>query len=147
MAPVNVSEDVSATPSTIWKTCFAPMKWESWDADIKELTEVSGGCVNGTTANFVMKNGDVVPCVLSEVIQNQSVTFSGQMKLGLIKFRGTVLLSGTSDSSKTHVDYTFQISGCLGAIANIAAKKEIVGGTEEGLKNIVKLSQQAQASN
>lgn len=146
MAPVNVSDDVVATPSTIWKTCFAPMKWELWDPDLKELTEVSGACVNGTTMNFIMQTGQVVPVTLSNVVQNQSLTFSGKMALGLVKFEGTVVLSSSSESTKTNVDYTFGISGCIGSIISKATWKDIVEGTENGLKNIVKLSEEAQKS-
>ena len=49
-----------ATPQTIWKTCFSHMKWEVWDPDLNGVTEVKGGCEDGTTFNFDMKSGKFI---------------------------------------------------------------------------------------
>lgn len=54
MAPCEVSATVRATPATIWSSCFEPMKWESWDPDLRELKDVSGPCDSGTTCTFAM---------------------------------------------------------------------------------------------
>eukprot|EP00984_Skeletonema_dohrnii_P035357 scaffold35011_cov178-Skeletonema_dohrnii-CCMP3373.AAC.1 len=43
MAPIRVSATVAATPTTIWETCFAPMKWESWDCRAHVKTGARGG--------------------------------------------------------------------------------------------------------
>ena len=51
---------VKAIPQTIWKTCFSHMKWEMWDPDITGLTEVKGGCEDGTTFIFNMKSGKFI---------------------------------------------------------------------------------------
>jgi hypothetical protein len=147
MPPVNRVSVAEATPQTIWKTCFEPMKWESWDPDVKELKDVSGPCMNGTTMNFVMVTGPSPMCTLSNVVENSALTFSGKMAGGAVKFAGTILLTPEpDDSGKTTVDYTFEISGCVGAIASRFKSKDIIGGTESGLANIVRLSEEAQRS-
>jgi hypothetical protein len=39
MAPIERSAVATATPETIWETCFTDMKWEKWDVDVKEVRE------------------------------------------------------------------------------------------------------------
>eukprot|EP00956_Cyclotella_meneghiniana_P029940 scaffold74192_cov68-Cyclotella_meneghiniana.AAC.2 len=141
--PVERSATVAATPETIWNTCFVPMKWESWDPDLKELIDVTGGCENGTTCTFVMKDGNNIPTKLSNVEKNESLTFSGAVAGGLLKFEGTVLITPV-DASNSKIDYKFGLEGLIGAMMSLFMKKAVVGGTQGGLDNMVKLSEEAQ---
>lgn len=152
MPPVNrIGFTKKATASTVWTSCFANMKWETWDIDISELSEVSGPLENGTTFNFVMKDSNIIaPCVLSNVKENESFTFSGQMLKGIAKFKGTVLLKPVPDDEKKHtpnnnkgvteIDYTFEMYGPLGGLMNFFKSKEIINGTEKGLEKMIEIS-------
>lgn len=143
MAPVKVSATVSASPETIWATCFEPMKWESWDPDLKAVTDVSGGCEEGSTCVFAMKDGSNIPIALSNVEKNKSVDFKGSVLGGLVKAEGKVLITQV-DTSTTKIDYSFELSGLAGFIVAMVKKKECVEGTEGGLANMVKLSEEAE---
>jgi hypothetical protein len=83
-------------------------QWESWDPDLKETKDVVGGCENGTTCTFVMNDGNNIPVLLSNVKQNTSLTFSGGMFAGLLKFEGRVLISPI-DSSTSKIDYRYVV--------------------------------------
>ena len=107
--PVERSANVAATPETIWNTCFVPMKWESWDPDLKDMIDVTGGCENGTTCTFVMKDGNNIPTTLSNVDTNKSLTFSGGMAGGLLKFEGNILITPV-DASNSKIDYKYVYS-------------------------------------
>ena len=134
-----------ASPATIWNTCFAPMKWESWDEDVVRLKDVSGPCKDGTKFLFVMKDGYEATTVLSNVKQDQRLTFSGSMMGGWTRFKGIIELIPDPDGQKqTKVDYTFEMSGMLGRIVNFVAKSKVVQGTEHGLQNIIRLSEAAE---
>ena len=104
MAPVKVSETVVATPETIWKTCFEHMKWEIWDPDLTEVKDVSGGCENGTTCIFSMKDGADIPITLSNVEALKSLNFKGGAYGGIISAEGKVLITPI-DASTTKIDY------------------------------------------
>ncbi len=104
MAPCEVSSTVSATPETIWETCFVPMKWEEWDPDLNEVKEASGGCEDGTTCIFAMKDGNDIPITLSNVVANKSLTFSGGMLGGMIGAEGKVLITPV-DAKTSTIDY------------------------------------------
>eukprot|EP00542_Grammatophora_oceanica_P019705 CAMPEP_0194047710 /NCGR_PEP_ID=MMETSP0009_2-20130614/25222_1 /TAXON_ID=210454 /ORGANISM="Grammatophora oceanica, Strain CCMP 410" /LENGTH=146 /DNA_ID=CAMNT_0038693395 /DNA_START=9 /DNA_END=449 /DNA_ORIENTATION=+ len=144
MAPVDRSAVAEATPETIWKTCFVPMKWESWDVDVDHLDNVSGECVEGTTFNFVMKEGGtVVPNTLMDVEENKTLTFLGVFAGGLMKNKGVITLT-PEGTDKTKIDYSFELQGPLGWIFGKVKSQAVVSGTEEGLANIVKLSEAAQ---
>lgn len=143
MSPVVRESDVLATPGTIWNTCFSDMKWEKWDPDVTELVCIEGGCIEGGTFNFVMKEGPlkIVPCSMSNVKAEKSLTFSGAAMSGFMKFSGTIDLTPKDDSTTT-VKYSFLMSGLLGYM--IAwFNPAVVKGTEMGLANIVRLSEEA----
>eukprot|EP00533_Pseudo-nitzschia_delicatissima_P014687 CAMPEP_0197283926 /NCGR_PEP_ID=MMETSP1432-20130617/25180_1 /TAXON_ID=44447 /ORGANISM="Pseudo-nitzschia delicatissima, Strain UNC1205" /LENGTH=146 /DNA_ID=CAMNT_0042750925 /DNA_START=50 /DNA_END=490 /DNA_ORIENTATION=+ len=143
MAPCEVSSSVSATPETIWETCFVPMKWEEWDPDLNEVKDASGGCEDGMTCVFAMKDGNDIPITLKDVVPNKSLTFSGGMLGGAIGATGIVLITPV-DATTSKIDYSFELSGCLGGIFGKLNAKAIVEGTEGGLANMVKLSEEAQ---
>lgn len=121
------------------------MKWEIWDADVKAVLEPSGGCENGTTFIFEMKSGQKVNCIISDVVQHESIKFSGGMFGGKANFVGIVQLKPTQTAGETTVDYTFGVGGLYGPVISMVAKKDIEEGTEKGLQNIVRLSEEAQA--
>lgn len=146
MAPVKRSAVADATPSTIWASCFEPMKWETWDEDIVETENVVGGCTNGATCVFVMneKSGGMkVPVLIDGVRENEALTFSGSYGIwGMMKFKGAIDLKEV-DERKTEVVYCFEIFGWAGPVINMLNQRAIVGGTESGLANIVRISEEA----
>ena len=146
MAPIRVSAAVKATPTAIWETCFAPMKWQIWDPDLAEMQDVSGGCEDGATCIFAMNDGSSFPIELSNVKKNESVDFSGGALGGMLRAEGKVLIS-TVDDTTSKIDYSFELKGFLGSIVSVIKKKECVHGTEGGLANMVKLSEEAAQMN
>ncbi len=145
MAPVERSATVKATPETIWKTCFEDMKWEKWDPDLVELKDTEDGCKEGATCTFSMKNGMDVPAVLSNVKENESITFTVTGLKGMLKGQGSIVISPIDDGSSSKVDYTFELSGAVGSFIDFVHHKGTIDGTEHGLENIVKLSEEAQS--
>ncbi|KAL3780529.1 hypothetical protein HJC23_004516 [Cyclotella cryptica] len=143
MSPVEVSATAAATPETIWKTCFEPMKWESWDPDLKETRDTEVGCKEGATCTFVMNDGNVIPVTLSNVQKNKSLNFSGGLFGGILKFVGKVSISPV-DSASSKIEYSFALNGLIGPIISFLKKDDVVGGTQGGLDNMVKLSEEAQ---
>jgi hypothetical protein len=81
------------------------MKWEQWDPDLTEMKDVSGGCVDGTTFVFAMKNGSDVPITLCDVVENESLTFKGSVAGGMLSCVGTIKIS-TVDNKTSKIDYT-----------------------------------------
>lgn len=144
MARFHFSQVAQANPSTIWTACFSHMKWEIWDPDVQALLEVSGGCKDGTTFIFHMKDGGEIPGTLSNVVENKSLTFSGGVFGGLVHCEGTVIME-KQEEKVTRIDYTFAVSGCAGALMSIVLAKMMRDGTEHGLANMVRLSEEAEA--
>ena len=144
MAPCKVSATVKATPETIWNTVFEPMKWESWDPDLNAVSDVStDGCEEGTTCIFAMKDGNNIPIALSNVEKNKSVDFKGSVAGGIIRAEGKVLITPV-DATTSKIDYSFALLGFVGSLVSMIKKKEVVGGTQGGLDNMVRLSEEAQ---
>eukprot|EP00548_Thalassiothrix_antarctica_P007485 CAMPEP_0194146510 /NCGR_PEP_ID=MMETSP0152-20130528/20696_1 /TAXON_ID=1049557 /ORGANISM="Thalassiothrix antarctica, Strain L6-D1" /LENGTH=145 /DNA_ID=CAMNT_0038847045 /DNA_START=35 /DNA_END=472 /DNA_ORIENTATION=+ len=141
--PYQFSDSCTATPETIWETCFSDMKWESWDSDVQEVLEPSGGCENGTTFVFHMKSGQKILCTLQDVIKNETLTFKGPFLGGTGSFNGTIRLT-PEVNTKTKIDYTFGFGGLIGPILTLAAGKAASKGTKEGLENMIRMSEEAQ---
>ena len=145
MAPCKVSANVAATPETIWSTCFDNMKWESWDPDLLEVKDISGNgsCEEGTKCVFAMNDGSNFPITLSNVEKNKSVDFKGGILGGFVKAEGKVRIEPVNDTT-TKIDYSFELQGIAGTFITMIKRKEVVGGTQGGLDNMVKMSEEAQ---
>ena len=141
MAPVVRSLVVKATPAQIWKTCFAPMKWEEWDPDVEALEDVTGECVDGTTFTFVMIDPSVkrIPVALSNVKENETVRFGGAAVGGLMKFDGFIRIEPKGDTST--IEYTFSMFGLLGSVVNFMKPDAVINGVEKGLENMKSLAE------
>ena len=143
---------VAATPETIWRTCIEPMKWESWDPDLREVRDVSGtgSCMEGTTCIFAMKDGQDLPIKLTNVIINESVDFNGSFMNGYLRAEGKVRImpnvnnADSSLSSTSQIKYSFELLGVVGMLAMMFKKNEVVDGTRVGLDNMVRMSEEAQ---
>jgi hypothetical protein len=146
MAPYQVSATVAATPATIWQTCFAPMKWESWDPDLKAVTDVSGGCEEGASCNFAMNDGSDIPMTLSNVEENKSLDFKGSVLFGIVRAEGKVRIAPVDDAT-SKIDYSFELLGFAGSVVTALKRSEVVEGTKGGLDNMVKMSEEAQKGN
>ena len=65
------------------------------------------------------------------------------MFYGLLGAEGKIRISSVDDAT-SKIDYSFELKGFLGSIVSVVKKKECVEGTEGGLANMVKLSEDAQ---
>lgn len=146
MAPIEFSARAAATPETIWRTCFEPMKWEQWDPDLREVKDVSGDgrCEEGTTCIFAMNDGQEIPITMTNVVRNKSVDFRGGFLRGAIRAEGKVRITPV-DPSTSEIYYSFELSGFVGMLVTMLKRREVVGGTKGGLDNMVKLAEEAQA--
>lgn len=135
---------VAANAETIWKTCFASLEFEKWDPDLIEISNKSSDeCKDGTEMTFVMKDGNVLLIKLSNVKENESLTFGGGVMMGAVFGEGVFILTPDEDDSKTKVEYSFELRGCLGAILAMVNKAGLIEGTEHGLENIKQMSEKA----
>mmetsp|Transcript_19327 Transcript_19327/g.56423 ORF Transcript_19327/g.56423 Transcript_19327/m.56423 type:complete len:99 (-) Transcript_19327:165-461(-) len=96
-----------------------------------------------------MKDGGMnCPTLCTDVVENEKFTFSGGFAKGLIKYCGRIVLTpkegSAEDAPQTHISYSFEMKGFMGTIVAALNSKAVVGGTEKGLENIVKLSEDAQ---
>mmetsp|Transcript_8007 Transcript_8007/g.12364 ORF Transcript_8007/g.12364 Transcript_8007/m.12364 type:complete len:145 (+) Transcript_8007:72-506(+) len=134
---------VSAKPSTVWSV-FTDMKWEKWDPDVERVEDVVGGLADGTTFTFVMKKGGQrIATKLSNVKKDEGFEFKGGFPGGA--FEGTFeFKENESDKSTTDITYKFELKGIVGNIMGFFGKKAVVHGTEAGLANVVKLSEEAE---
>lgn len=94
-----------------------------------------------------MKDGGTkIPQTLSGVKKNESLTFSGTFYgsniLGIITL--TPVEGSDKTKTKTKVAYSFDMDGCVGSIIKTFRSEYVTGGTEMGLANIVRLSEEAQ---
>ena len=119
------------------------MQWETWDPDLKEVKDSSGGCEDGTTCVFAMNDGSNFPITLSNVKKNESVDFKGNLFMGTIRAEGKVRIAPV-DSSTSKINYSFELLGFVGSLVSMVKKKEVLEGTQGGLDNMKKMSEEAQ---
>ena len=147
MAPCIRESDVTASPSTVWQTCIADLKWEKWDEDVERLEDIKGGLNKGSTLTFVLKGGgqqlSKFPCKLTSVKENEVVAYSGSVLYGLIRVWGRIEISQKSDAT-SHIKYIFEMNGILGSAINWYKPDPVIHGTETGLANMVRLSEKAE---
>jgi hypothetical protein len=90
--------------------------------------------------------GMQIPQTLTGVKKNESLTFSGVFYGSNIV--GTITLTPIDNSdktkTKTKVVYSFDMDGCLGSIVKTFRSEYVVKGTETGLANMIRLSEEAQ---
>lgn len=145
MSYCKTSAIIEAPPSTIWNTAIAPMKWQDWDHNIQQLRDVSGKCENGTTAIFEQTDGKEFLFTLHDVEEYKCVIFSGRALGGTLKAEGKIVITPI-DNFSTRIEYSFELSGTIGFVVALLRKRAVVEGTEAGLRNIVKMAEEAQAS-
>ena len=140
---------VNAPASTIWKTCFEDLEFDKWDPDLKEISNKSTEkCEEGTKMTFVMKDGNILPMVLSNVKENESMTFAGGVLMNTLFGVGAFILTPVEDDlNKTKVDYSFELRGCLGVMLSVVNKDGLIAGTEHGLANVKEMSEKAFSEN
>ena len=162
MAPcVREADRVKALPSTIWKTCIADMDWERWDEDVVRLEQQGDGGSDsnqllqlreGLSFIFIMKEGPVfeIPVTVLNVKQNELVEYRGSVMYGLIKVWGKIEISPSfsneTATALSRIKYSFQLSGILGSISMWKNPTPVIHGTETGLANIVRMSEEAAAT-
>ena len=148
MVVVERESVAAASASTIWNACFRDMRWESWDEDVARMENVdaAAGLVEGATATFVMKEGSggfQLPIRAVDVAENRAFTFRGTKAGGALGFTGTIQLEERG-AGKTLIRYSFSMHGLIGGPFSWFNRKACVDGTETGLANIVRLSEEAE---
>ena len=136
---------VEAAPSTIWTACFEDMSWERWDSNILGLKDVSGACEDGTSFTLLQKDGRQFRFTLSNVVRNASLTFSGEAVGGTIRAEGRIIITPI-DNFQTKIEYSFELSGIGGYFVAMFRKRDVVEGTESGIVNMARLSEEMQGS-
>ena len=136
---------VEAAPSTVWKACFEGFRWERWDRNIRSLKDVSGACEDGTTFTLEQKDGRHFRFALSNVVRNACLTFSGAAVGGTVRAEGRITITPI-DNFQTKIEYSFEMSGVGGYFVALFRKRDIVEGTESGIVNMTKLSEEMQGS-
>jgi hypothetical protein len=147
MVPCVRESLVKASPATVWKTCIADMKWEKWDEDVVCLEGVDKGLTEGGNIVFVMKEGQAIPKIpvkLTTVKENELVEYTGRVLHGLMLFEGSIEISA-KDEYTSRIKYSFGMTGLLGRPINWYNPFPVVQGTETGLANMVRLSEEAQS--
>jgi hypothetical protein len=147
MAPCVRESDVKASPATVWKTCIAELKWEKWDDDVVCLEGVDKGLTEGGNIVFVMKDGQAIPKIpvkLTTVKENKHLEYTGSVLYGLMNFGGSIEMSA-KDELTSRIKYSFGMTGLLGSPINWYNPIPVVHGTETGLANMVRLSEEAQS--
>ena len=153
MGPCIREAAVNASPETIWKRCIDnDFSWQEWDDDVIQVLS-EGPFEQGTSIVFEMKpemSIPKIPCVLTKVVKNQLMEYKGSVGYGLIELCGRIEITvnksdGTTGSSSI-VRYSFQMSGILGTPLYWYSPKAVDHGTETGLANIVRLSEEAAGS-
>ena len=79
------------------------------------------------------------------MVINTSLTFSGVALGGMIKAEGKIAITPV-DNFVTKIEYGFELSGSVGFVVAVLKKRAVVEGTEAGLANMVKMSEEAQGS-
>ena len=110
---------------------------------VKEVKDVKGGCTEGATCTFAMNDGSNIPITLSNVQKNKSLDFKGGVLGGIVRAEGKVRIAAVDDNT-SKIDYSFELLGFVGSIVSFVKKKEVIGGTQGGLDNMVKMSGEAQ---
>ena len=81
---------------------------------------------------------------LSDVVQYKTLTFTGNF-IGIAEVTGKVVITSIiDDNTKTTIDFSFDFSGCAGGIIGWLMKGKTITGTEGGLANMKRLSEEAQ---
>jgi len=148
MAPYVQACEVNASPATVWKACFAPMKWETWDPDITHLDNPLGGSLaTGTSFDFVMKDSSIqkIPVVLTNVNEYEVIKYEGRVLQGAMKFDATIEISPMGENLSS-VRYSFEMFGVLGSVIHFFNPKPVTHGVEMGLANIKRLSEEEAAA-
>jgi hypothetical protein len=147
MAPYVQDCEIKASPATIWKACFAPMKWETWDHDITHIENLPGTLATGTAFEFVMRDGPIprIPVILTDVKEYEVVKYEGSVLHGAMKFHAVIEINPVEENVSS-VKYSFDMFGILGSTIHYLNPKPVTGGVETGLANIKRLSEEAVAS-
>ena len=141
-----VRGECSASAKKIWDTCFLDLRtWSKWDPDIVEVQTKEGDhfCSEGATCEFIMKEPKDKrhTVTLTNVIRNRELTFGGSLILGMVTFKGHIILSEDEIPGKTSIHYSFGLTGLVGGIMGRIMSKPIQEGCEKGLANICSLAE------
>lgn len=60
-----------------------------------------------------------------------------------MRAEGKVRIAAVDDAT-SKIDYSFELLGFVGSLVAMVKKKEVVGGTQGGLDNMIKMSGEAQ---
>lgn len=137
MPSVTRTTIVEAPASIVWGVFSDVDKWSIWDTGLETS---SGEFVKGGRVNMTM-GGITISGRFEEVIENKTFTMKGSLLVGLLTFRMKQTL--TPQQGETKLEYEYGIYGLLGNLLWKAQSTSMVQGTEKGLANIKRLSEEA----
>ena len=127
-----------ATPVEVWAR-LAVLDWDRWDPDVAKVKNVQGGLIEGGTFTYVLNNGLVFPSRFSDVSENLGFTWQGSIYLGLLGYWGRIELK--QKEAATEIHYKFAMTRPLGWFVQWRYPDLVRHGVEEGLRQIVVLSE------
>ncbi|CAK9008754.1 unnamed protein product [Durusdinium trenchii] len=142
--PVERTAEIAASPETIWTYLGQLERWPEWDADIKSISDVQGGLVEGGSFMLHME-GVSVPITIKDLKEQQGFRWVGLAMCGCLTCEGVFQLQ-VLGNQRTNLEYSFGLGSCLGCVLSTVKRKEIVTGTEVGLANIKKFTEEIEAS-
>ena len=139
------SATVLATPETIWAAVCTPLDFSAWDPDCAGMKNLSGPLANGATGAMVMRGAAPDFAIrFYDVVENESMSFDGAMLGGSVKANVDIRMTPI-DAESTKLEYAFEMQGLLGPLVAWLKPKQCIEGTEHGLANMKRLSEEAQA--
>ena len=135
---VHRSAIATVSPEKVWD-CLAQLDWDAWDPDVSEVKGVKGGLVEGGTFTYVLNNGLVFPSKFSDVSIHSGFTWQGAIYVGLLGYWGRIELKPKEAGTEIH--YQFAMTRPLGWFVHWRYKDLVLYGVEEGLRQIVKRSE------
>ncbi|CAK9070712.1 unnamed protein product [Durusdinium trenchii] len=91
--PVERTAEIAASPETIWTYLGQLERWPEWDADIKSISDVQGGLVEGGSFMLHME-GVSVPITIKDLKEQQGFRWVGLAMCGCLTCEGVQLRTG-----------------------------------------------------
>lgn len=138
LALIEREAEARVAAKTVWDR-LAKLDWDAWDPDVAEVKDVQGGLVEGGTFTYVLNNGLVFPSRFSEVSDYLGFTWQGAIYAGLLGYWGRIELD--ENQGRTKVRYKFAMTRPIGWFVFWRYPDLVIHGVEEGLRQIVNLSE------
>lgn len=141
---VKRTQHCAASPEKVWARVFESFQWHEWDPDINHVDHEGQSFEEGATVTIVMKNGLRGQTSLHRVAPYTLFVYRGSFWHGSLGYEASFSIQPTAADDTCQISYEFGLSGMLGWFTTKANEKIILHGVEEGLKNMVRLAEEAQ---